>query len=542
MDLARLGGEDSADAADEAVLRKAGLQTDGPALLAFFRQRTLSQDQLVNLAATVRRLGDASYAIREQASADLAAAGRSALAPLQQALNDPDLEVARRAERCLKHLESARETALILAASRLMGKRRPAGAAEVLLDYLPFADDPPVEDELLSSLRVVGFSEGKAGPVLKAALTDKTPARRAAAALLLGQGDGVEERALVRPLLADADARVRVRAAQGLVGGGDKAAVPALVALLSEAPGDLAWQAEDHLCRLAGDQAPAVSLGAGTDAERRRCRKAWAAWWQRQGADFELAKLDLERRTLGLTLIVAYTGYNRGHGRVWERGRDGQMRWEINDVTGPLDAQLLPGNRVLIAEYNGQRVTERDRTGQVVWEYRWPGQQPLGCQRLRDGHTMIATNSEIREVTAEGKVVAAFADPGSTILSFQKLRNGHLIYLTYQGALTELDQAGKKVKTLTIQRPNEGLVSIEALPGGHYLVPVTAAGKIVELDGDGKQIRHWDMPHATAATRLPNGNVLACSNIGQRVVEFTPAGKVVWEQRVEGRVFRVRYR
>src|SRR5262245_30035131 len=84
---------------DEATLREAGLETDGPALLEFFRKRTLDETDRSRLAATVRRLGDNSYTVREKASRDLIAADRSALPYLQSALKDQDLEIARRAQR-----------------------------------------------------------------------------------------------------------------------------------------------------------------------------------------------------------------------------------------------------------------------------------------------------------------------------------------------------------------------------------------------------------------------------------------------------------
>src|SRR4051794_5331658 len=63
----------------ERILKDANLAADGPALLAFFRMRTLSEVDQDRLGATVRRLGDDSFTVREKASGDLAAAGRAAL-------------------------------------------------------------------------------------------------------------------------------------------------------------------------------------------------------------------------------------------------------------------------------------------------------------------------------------------------------------------------------------------------------------------------------------------------------------------------------
>jgi hypothetical protein len=536
-----LRGDDQTQAADVDTLNKAGLKTDGPALLAFFRHRTLSSEQVTQLSDTIRRLGDNAFAARQQASADLVKTGNAAVPFLQRALSDPDLEIVRRAERCLQEIKHRTETSQILAAARLLAIRQPERAAEVLLNYLPFAEDPVIEEEILATLGAVGFREGKVDAALSAALTDAMPGRRAAAAYLLGRSTESATRALVRPLLSDADARVRIQAARGLLVGGDKDAVPALLGLLTDGPKDLAWQAEDQLGQLAGEQTPHASVGTGTDAERRRSRDAWMAWWTDHGDRINLDKPDPDKRPLGPTLIVSFTGY-KGSGRLWERGLDGKPRWEITDAQGPIDAHMVSANRVLIAEYNGHRVTERDRQGKVLWQYDCSGKQPLGCQRLANGHTVIATIHEICEVDSQGSQVASVSHNGGTILSFQKLRNGHLVYLTYEGVLRELDELGKELTSFRFDRPTEGLVTVEALPGGHFLIPLTAAGRIAEFDATGKELRHWPMPHATAATRLANGNILACSNKLQRVIEMTPGGKVVWEEQTDGRVFRVRRR
>ena len=53
------------------------------------------------IAQLIRLLGDSSFAVREKASKDLVALGESAIPFLQKAQKNPDLEVARRSERCL---------------------------------------------------------------------------------------------------------------------------------------------------------------------------------------------------------------------------------------------------------------------------------------------------------------------------------------------------------------------------------------------------------------------------------------------------------
>src|SRR5205085_12612715 len=135
--------------------------------------------------------------------------------------------------------------------------------------------EPGVEDDVFEALRAAGTEGGKADGAWAAALAAPLPVLREAAGHVLGARGDEAQRAAVRKLLADREPRVRFRAAQGLLAGGDRAALPALAELLTDAPADLAWQAEETLRRLAGDKAPAPSLGDGSAAARRRCRDAW---------------------------------------------------------------------------------------------------------------------------------------------------------------------------------------------------------------------------------------------------------------------------
>src|SRR5262249_36495021 len=112
-------------------------------------------------------------------------------------------------------------------------------------------------------------------------------------AVALGRFGSADEKAAARKALADADAKVRFRAAQGLLASRDKTATPALVALLAEGPPETARMAEDLLGRLAGEGAPSVGLGEDKEA-RKKCRDAWAAWWQANEGKIDLAKADVD--------------------------------------------------------------------------------------------------------------------------------------------------------------------------------------------------------------------------------------------------------
>jgi HEAT repeat protein len=260
--------------ADEDYLRASKVDLDDAQLLEFFRQRVLTSADQQEMARLIRQLGSERFIEREQAVAALVRRGRPALPALREALKDPDLEIVRRAERCITDIEEGPGPALPMAAVRVLARRRPAGAVEVLVRYLPFADDEGIEEEVLTALVALAKGRDRVDPALRAALADGHPLRRAAAGFVLGRHGDVKLREAVRPLLADADARVRLRAAQGLLAGRDKAAVTPLIDLLADAKAGVAWRAEEILHQLAGEKAPPPPDVAGNADARARWRES----------------------------------------------------------------------------------------------------------------------------------------------------------------------------------------------------------------------------------------------------------------------------
>jgi hypothetical protein len=523
----------------ERLLKEAKVETDGPGLLAYLRSKTLSEAELERLAQLIPLLGDDSYEVRQKTSKDLVAAGRVAIPFLKAALKDSDREIVRRAERCLDEIESSQDGLQTSAAARLLGHLNPEGAAEALLAYLPCAVDELAEDAVFDALVRVGLRDGKPTAALTAALTDKHPFRRAAAAHVVARSANAEDQRRIAKLLKDEDPRARYEAAAGLIYSGDKSAVPTLLALLGDGPLAIGWQAEDLLCRIAGDELPATALGSGSDAERRKARDFWERWWKDHGEKADLTKLEREKPLRHLTLVSEYDGNN--FGRVAEYGRDGKERWHIDGLSGPNDVQLLPGGRVLVAERNANRVRERDRQGKEIWNYA-TRDAAIACQRLRNGNTLIATFGELLEVTPKGEAVHTHKHAGGYRHALQ-MRNGHVIFISTNGEVVELDAEWKHVRTITPAKYGQGATfwaSVEPLPGGRFLLALGGAGKVVEIDGAGKIVWECDQPSAVFATRLRNGNTLISSFEHKCLVEVDRNGKEVNKQELPGRPFAVR--
>jgi hypothetical protein len=175
--------------ADVRALKAATVGTDGPALLEYLRGQTPDAARLAKVKALVRQLGDDAFEKREEASKALAAAGVIALPFLREAVKGDDREVVRRARECLRQIGNGPGVEVPAAAVRLLGWKRPAGAAQVLLNYLPVADEP-VAREVRAALVAVAQRDGKPGPDLLRALDDKEPVKREAARGVLGKDGG----------------------------------------------------------------------------------------------------------------------------------------------------------------------------------------------------------------------------------------------------------------------------------------------------------------------------------------------------------------
>jgi hypothetical protein len=509
----------------EKTLKDAGIDTTGPALLRFFRERTQSPADRARLADMVRRLGDDDFDVREKAVADLIGAGHRAMPFLRPALVDRDLERARRAADCVREIEKAEGALWEVAAARVLADRRPDGATAVLLAYLP-CDDEGAEDAVLRALLVLGVKDGTPDAALVQAMADTDPLRRAAAAHVLGRA-APGQRAAVRRLLADGDARVRLEAAEALVHAGDREAVPALIALLGDGRMTHAYRAQELLYRLAGEKAPPAELTDDDPARRAAVAGVWRRWWKDAEPATDLAAINLDQRLRGVNVLAEPDGPERG--RVWACRTDGQPLWTFALKGGPVDVQLLPNGHVLVAEWSDQEVTERDRAGNIVWTKKVDN-YPTTCRRLPSGNTFIATLDELLEVDPTGKTLHSVKNPvGRAIYRAHRLPNRHFLIACEGDRIVELDARGKQVRAITLPTGANAWMGVEPLPGDRFLVAVRGADKVMEIDTAGRVFWEIDAPDPRSAVRLPNGNTLVSCYTPKFVLEFDRTGKLVWK-------------
>jgi hypothetical protein len=278
---------------DEKLLKEHKLATEGPALLDYFKKRTLDDKALDSAGGLVKQLGDSDYFVREKATESLRKIGPGIVPLLRRALLEPDEEVKDRAQTLILALEAKTHPDVTQAAVRLLRAKPPAEAVPVLLNYLPAAENDAVEDEVLNSLAILGVKDGKVDKLFDEALKDRNPTRRAAAGLALGRSGTAEQKKAAQALLTDGDVTVRFRAAQGLLAGHERAGVPVLCALVGEGPMPIGSRAEELLQCLAGGQPPRTPPFTDDDKLRKRARQIWEDWWKQNGK-MDLAKADVD--------------------------------------------------------------------------------------------------------------------------------------------------------------------------------------------------------------------------------------------------------
>jgi HEAT repeat protein len=507
--------------------------TEGPALLAEIRGRTLTPADQARAQALIDKLSDDDFTVRQRAADDLVAMGTRVIPVLKPVTRVADLERARRATECLRRVgDEARP--LPASAIRLLGLRKPDGALGALLDYLPYAEDEALVMEVRNVLPTLGVRAGEPDPLLLKALEDKNMQRRLVAGEALLKGGGEPVWPAVRKLLLDTNPEVRLRIALALVAERDKVAVQTLIDSLVEEPSDLQGQALEVLERLAGDKVPEVDA-ANDAAGRKKVRDAWAAWWHEAAQNVNLTG---PPPLLGYTLLVEAPQKGNG-GRVQEIDRTGKQRWVIEGLKEPKDAHIVAGNHVLIAESGANRVSERDFKGTIIWQKEMPT-TVINCQRLINGNTFVAMDKSLAELDRRGQIVWQMQYP--RVDAAFKGNDGVITILTRDNRVIRITPNGQELKNFGCKRKDDEPGGIDVLSNGRIIVAEPSNNSVSEYDTQGNLIWSAATEGIASATRLPTGHTLVASLENAKVVELDRGGKVVWEHKSDWGVARARRR
>lgn len=535
---------------DKKALDSMNLKPDDPAgLVKYFKGRTLSDADVAGLMAVIQRLGEEDFEKRQVASAELEKFGPGSFGILRTAWQThADPEIAYRAGETLKKLEKVPQAVVASAAARALSNSKSADAAAALVAFIPMSDTKIVEYDIRAALEALAVRDGKLEPALVAALNDKTPLRRSAAAgaLLKGTAEdaglSAEAQKAVKAILAkETDPETKFEATYTLATRlKDADSIVYMIDLLPDCSRGRLWQIEDFLLQLAGPAAPKAKMGPAK-ADLEKAREEWKKWWADAKAVRDLKKFVYKPTTTGSLLLLTADQQGYGNGIVSEVSADLQRKWRFGGVYCPADVQALPNGNILVMEQNYQRIMERDTNGNQVHVFQSNNYgQPFGFQRLADGTTLVAFQRNVVEYDKDWKETGKkYTSPNFDLVGVQKLDNGPIVVLgrdqnRNQGRVFKLDDKWKEVGTpITTTNLNYYQARITALPDERVLV--VEQSRVAEYDlKAGKKDPVWthNASNPSSAERLPNGNTLIAEQGTNSILEVTTRdgkNEVVWK-------------
>jgi hypothetical protein len=343
-----------------------------------------------------------------------------------------------------------------------------------------------------------------------------------------------EGRAKVRKLLEDENAGVRRRVALALLEARDREAVPALVALTGCDSSEDSEAAEDALAGLAGDKAPEPVPPSDLKA-REKTRAAWEKWWKEAGPKVDLAKADLNAGVRGMS-VLGVMDIRTGMTKLIVADARGEKKFTVDPgVRNPTYASACRRDRVLVADVNGGRVVEMDRTGKGHWEMRVT--QPLYVSRLRDGRVFIASRRELLVLDRARNVSKRVTRAAPDVASAHIFDDGTFGVLTTNGRVLRLDADGKEKASHNVGRFFSvfGLKAHFAADGG-FVVPDYSGSMVRSYDRDGKIRWETRVTRPSSVTALPGGGYLVTQRLSNSTTELDKDGKMVRTKAVpEGR-------
>ncbi len=186
-----------------------------------------------------------------------------------------------------------------------------------------------------------------------------------------------------------------------------------------------------------------------------------------------------------------------------------------------------------------------DEEGKEAWDSGRPAARDGYV--LPNGNVLIAWGDEVKEFTRDKKVVFQFkkSPENQEIGTVERLDKGRTLIteLGAQPRLLEVNEKGEILVNFLLQPETENghmqTRMARKLPSGNYLVPHLLAFKVKEYTPDGKVVQAFatDLPQLGGrpaenwpftAIRLADGKTLVTLTHGNKVVELSSQGEVVW--------------
>lgn len=513
---------------DALHLQAAGLKADPAVLLSLVRPA--GPEAVARIPRLVAELDHDDYDRRRIAADELVRLGRPARAALLNLPAEASVDVRRQAGLLVEAIDNRLAPATTLAVLRTLCRQGHPEAAGLVLEYLPTFLTATGYDLVASLLRTDPTHQA-ADAALRRALADPEPMRRIAAGIVLARRGTANQAEAAAALLGDADESVRLRTAQGFLGRADERGIAPLVGLLTGSI-DRAWQAEELLRWAAGPGAPSELLSKDDPAVRKACRAAWEKWLASPVRAIDWAALRNGPRRPALYLTCRQE-------RVELVGGDGVVRWSVETTRGGsfVDAQLLPGGRVVAFDDNETELCQFDAAGKVAWKWKAPnGEIAVAVHPFpNEGRFLVVTDEQLHEVDHAGKHLRSLRLGDKYFSDACPIDAARLLALTDEGFFLVDRASGRLIREIRVAQTEdlfdsgrlvplpEGLVAIDSRLLDRILV-VDVSGQVQETGPPSKPRPVWGL------ARFRSGNwVLGGPAPMNRFAEQRSDGRVVGE-------------
>jgi hypothetical protein len=201
------------------------------------------------------------------------------------------------------------------------------------------------------------------------------------------------------------------------------------------------------------------------------------------------------------------------------------------------NAPARPGYAFIACDVDTYEVTRFNSAGEPVWLY--SEVRPIDVWPMPDGAVLIAylpsartaNKGGVRLVSADKKTIFDFPY-NDEIMSCQPLTNGNiLVNECGAGRITEINREGKEVRSFSVRAKGKGHQTarfIRSTPQDTVLVGECYSHKLREYRLDGTMLKEWDLTMAYSGSRLPNGNTLISGYKPAALIEVDTTGRTVW--------------
>lgn len=205
----------------------------------------------------------------------------------------------------------------------------------------------------------------------------------------------------------------------------------------------------------------------------------------------------------------------------------GAVEWRRNHPEG----SLL--NNFYCTDYSQGKIFKFEN-GFITWEHDAPLSNDLSV--LDNGNILFTIGNGVLELDPQDDTVFCYKSD-SKVFACQRLKNGNtFIGECTAGRLLEVTPSGKIVKSVSIvggETPDDGFIrNARRLDNGHYLVAHYSGRKVVEYSSAGRTVWEADVPGgAHSVARLKNGHTLvsaADKDHDPKIIEFDRKGNIVW--------------